>query len=279
MADVRVDEEELRFKFYYQGVLSLAYNKGSATYGDTHMSRPNFYPVYSPCGREVTTSSAYYENHHRSIFMGHRSVNGVNFWHDNNPTLPSLGDIVFQGADVETCGGIAHLRTTNGWIAKTGDHMLAEQRDISWTPGEQTHVLDVSSTLTSLCGDITFDKGQHGFFGFRVADTIDAEDGGQAVNSRGQSNEQGMRQPAEWVDYSGVVAGQQVGITLMHHPSNPPSPYFVRNYGTVVCSFTINGPFFLKSGESLRQRFRTLVHSGGPGDIDIAGYHADFCKT
>ena len=86
-----------------------------------------------------------------------------------------------------------------------------------------------------------------------------------------------MRQPADWVDYSGVVAGRRVGITLMHHPSNPPSPYFVRNYGTVVRSFAINGPFVLKDGEALQQRFRTLVHSDGPDDVDIAGYHSDFC--
>ena len=101
MTEVRVVEEELRFKFIYRGRLSLAYNKGFTGWGDFYLSRPNFYPVYTPCGRQVTISSAYRYNHHRSIFIGHGDVNGTNFFHDNNPTRPNLGDIVLEAADSE----------------------------------------------------------------------------------------------------------------------------------------------------------------------------------
>ena len=277
MTEVRVVEEELRFKFIYDGRLALAYNKGFPGWGDFRLSRPNFYPVHTPCGRQVTISSAYRYNHHRSIFIGHANVNGTNFFHDNNPTRPNLGDIVLEDAKLEQSDGTARLRTSNGWIPNSGERVLSEQRDITWTPGDRVHVLDVSSTLSPDSGDVTFARENHAYLGVRVADTMDVEDGGKILNSNGQKNEEGtMGQMADWVDYSGEVAGRQVGVTLMRHPDNPPSPYFVRDYGSMLCCFTLDGPFVLKKDETLTQRFRLLVHTGGPDEVDIAGYYAAF---
>lgn len=279
MSDVRLVEEELRFKFYYKGQFCLAYNKGCLRWGDFYLSRPNFFPVHSPRGRPVTTNCAYRYNHHRSIFIGHGKVNGVNFFHDNNPTRPNLGDIAFEGAEAETTGMGISLRTQNGWAPKAGERVLTERREIVWTPGDRAHVLDVSSALTPCAGDVTFEKETHAYFGIRVADTMDVEDGGRVVNSNGQENEEGaMNQFADWVDYSGVVAGGAVGVTLMRHPSNPPSPYFVRNYGTFLSNFTLRGPYVLKDGETLTQRFRVLVHEGGAEEVDIAGYYEEFAR-
>jgi len=108
---------------------------------------------------------------------------------------------------------------------------------------------------------------------------MDAEDGGMIINSNGQiGEEQTMRQVADWVDYSGMVAGQKVGITLMKHPSNPPSAFFTRSYGTCLCNFTLLNSYELPEGESVKQRFRILIHEGGHEDIDIAGYFNQFAS-
>ena len=72
MTKAAIVEEDLRYKFLYRGRLALAYNKGCLEWGDFYLSRPNFYPVYTPCGREVTTSSSYFRTHHKSIFFGPR---------------------------------------------------------------------------------------------------------------------------------------------------------------------------------------------------------------
>ena len=207
-------------------------------------------------------------------------VNGVNFFHDNNPTRADLGDIALESAKSEITDAGVVLRTLNNWATKEGVCMLEEQRDVAWRPGDQVHVLDVASTLISRVGDVTFAKDKHAFFGIRVADTIDVEDGGRVVNSRGQENEVGtMGQEADWVDYNGVVADQAVGVTLMHHPSNPRSPYFVRDYGTFLSNFTMNEPYVLRDGKSLLQRFRVLVHEDRAEEVDIVGYHAEFCAA
>jgi len=277
MPTARVVEEDLRYKFLADGRLALAYNKGHLSWGDFYLSRPNFFPVYSPSGRAVTTNCAYRFNHHKSIFIGHARVNGVNFFHDNNPTNPSLGDIRFESGVVDEQGTRVRLRTTNSWVAKSGEQMLDEEREIVWTPSERVHVLDISSALTSRVGEITFGKDTHSYIGIRVADTIDVEDGGRAVNSAGQVNEaEAMNQFADWVDYSGDVAGQTVGIALMHHPDNPPSPYFVRDYGTFLSNFTLREPYVLPDGGRLVQRFRILVHEGPTNEVDIGSYREAF---
>ena len=49
--ELKLVEEDLRFKFYHGDSFFLAYNKGSTRYGDFYKSKPDFYPVYSPSGR------------------------------------------------------------------------------------------------------------------------------------------------------------------------------------------------------------------------------------
>ena len=279
MGAIDLVEEELRFKFYYQGQFSLAYNKGKLDWGDFYLSRPNFFPVYSPSGRAVTTNCAYRYNHHKSIFLGHGRTNGINFFHDNNPTRDNLGDIALVEAESEVNDASIVLRTRNNWVTKRGEILLKEERDIEWRPGEDVHLLDVSCTLSPIEADIFFDRETHSFFGVRVADTIDVEDGGRAVNSNGEENEAGiMGKMADWVDYSGIVAREKVGVTLMHHPDNPPSPYFLRDYGTMLSNFTLDGGYELKRGDKLIQRWRILVHEGWIEDLDVGFYYREFCR-
>lgn len=276
MSDLQLVEEDLRFKFYYNGQFCLAYNKGCRDFGDFYLSRPNFFPVYSPSGRPVTTNCAYRYNHHKSIFIGHAKVNGVNFFHDNSPARGALGDVLLQSHESRTTGSSIELETENDWITKAGELFLKEDRDIVWTPGEQVHVLDISSSLVSQVGDIVFEQDVHSYIGIRVADSMDVEDGGRVVNSIGQVNEEeAMGESADWLDYSGTVVDKSVGVTLMPHRDNPPSCFFVRNYGTILSNFAYSGPYTLKAGETLAQRFRILVHEGAADDVDINSYLQD----
>jgi hypothetical protein len=264
--------EELRWKFRWRGRLFLAYNRGHLRWGDFYKSKPDWYPVLTPSGREVTISSAYRYNHHHSMWIGHGNVNGVNVFHDNNPTRPSLGDIVIEQADLVQDGASATLDTTNGWIGKDGRRLLTERRRFTVTPGVhdgQAHAVDVTSELIASEGAIVLAKETHAYFGVRVADTIDVEDGGRIVNSEGDENEAGaMGKVARWADYSGKVAGQPVGITLMHHPSNPPTPFFCRNYGTMLSNVTLHEPWEIPAGGSLLQRWRVLIHDGDAVSFD-----------
>ena len=276
----RIIEEELRFKFYNRDTFLLAYNKGWVQYGDMYKSRPDFYPVYSPSGREVTCTCAYRYNHHKSVFIGHADVNGINFFHDNNPTRSNLGDIVLEKGQHGIDENGMHVMTHNGWITKAGIRLLEEERNFTVILGENAHIIDLTSTLIASQTDLTFEQDNHAFLGVRVADTMDVEDGGAILNANGQRNEEeAMRQSANWTDYSGVVAGKTVGVTLMNHPSNPPSAFFTRNYGTFLTNFTLLDKYELSRGERLTQRFRILVHEGDATEADVENYYNQFVET
>ena len=266
--------------FYNEEAFCLAYNKGYTQYGDMYKSRPDFYPVYSPSGREVTATCAYRYNHHKSIFIGHADVNGINFFHDNNPTRSNLGDIVLEESEHEIDESGIHVMTHNGWITKAGDRLLDEERNFTVILGESAHIIDLTSTLIASQMALTFAQDNHSFLGVRVADTMDVEDGGTILNANGQRNEEeAMQQSADWTDYSGVVAEKTVGITLMNHPSNPPSAFFTRNYGTFLTNFTLLDKYELSYGERLTQRFRVLIHEGDAADANIEDYYNQFVDT
>jgi hypothetical protein len=279
-AAVSVAEEEYRFKFLWRGRLFLAYNKGHRRYGDFYRSKPDFHPVLSPSGRELTTTWAHRYNHHHSIWIGHAKVNGVNVFHDNNPERPNLGDIVLEQAqvdevavpDLERGGGApagvrgARLRTVNGWVAKDGRRLCTERREIVVVAGAfggVAHVIDLLSELQATEGPVELGQDTHSYLGVRVADSMDEEDGGRLRNSEGQEGaESCMGREAAWCDYSGQVAGQAVGITIVNHPQNPPTPFFTRAYGTMLANPTLHRSLLIPAGERLTLRWRLLFHEG-----------------
>ena len=276
--ELKLVEEDLRFKFYHGDSFFLAYNKGHPGYGDFYKSKPDFYPVYSPSGREMTCTCAYQYNHHKSMWIGHARVNGINFFHDNNPNMQNAGDIILEKSS-HRVKEYMEILTTNGWISKKGERILTEERNIQVAPGEDANIIDLTSILIASEGPVTFQQDGHAYIGIRVADSMDVEDGGTIINSNGQiGEEETMRQVADWVDYSGMVAGQKVGVTLMKHPSNPPSAFFTRGYGTFLCNFTLLNGYELPDGERIQQRFRILIHEGGHEDIDIARYFSEFAS-
>ena len=89
--------------------------------------------------------------------------------------------------------------------------------------------------ITASEGELTFADTKEGFFAVRVADSmnVDHKKGGRIINSRGQEDAAAWAQPAEWVDYQGPVAGEDVGIAIFAHPEslNYPAPWHVRTYG------------------------------------------------
>lgn len=278
-SELTVTVEELRWKFLWQGRLFLAYNRGHLRWGDFYKSKPDWYPVLTPSGREVTISSAYRYNHHHSIWIGHGNVNGVNVFHDNNPTRPNLGDVLVERAEVSVERTRATLLTLNGWIARHGPPLLTERRQFTvWCAIHEgrAHAIDLTSELIASEGEVVLGKETHAYLGVRVSDTIDVEDGGRIVNSNGDENEDGaMGKIARWCDYSGEVAGQPVGITIMHHPANPPTPFFCRNYGTFLSNLTLREPWQIPSGHRLIQRWRILIHDGDAVSFDPeAAYRA-----
>src|SRR5690606_12705722 len=95
--------------------------------------------------------------------------------------------------------------------------------------------IDFTITLQANDGDVTFGDTKEGTFAVRVADSmrVEAEQGGRFENSAGQVTGEAWGMPARWVDYTGPVRGQTVGIAIMSHPASfrPEPRWHVREYG------------------------------------------------
>ncbi len=62
---------------------------------------------------------------------------------------------------------------------------------------------------------------------------MDDKAGGKIVNSDGLVDDEAWGKQAAWVDYSGPVDGQTVGIAILNHPQSLryPTYWHVRTYG------------------------------------------------
>jgi hypothetical protein len=134
--------------------------------------------------------------------------------------------------------------------------------------------------------------------GIRVATPIRVEQGGRGnlppgngtiIDSEGRKNgAQVAGNSADWCDYSGTLAGQRVGMTILCHPENfRPSWFHARDYGLLVANPFGRQAFgkgekssvVVRPGEKLRLRYGILVHSGPEGSRpDLAKAYQDYVR-
>jgi hypothetical protein len=115
-----------------------------------------------------------------------------------------------------------------------------------------------------------------GFLGIRMHPDIAAASqlGGQIVNAcAGRGEAECWSRQAPWTDYSGIVAGNRVGIAALDHPRNPryPTRWHVRDYGLFAANpWYWDGPISLASGQTLTFQYRIWIHAGDAEGARIA---------
>lgn len=155
----------------------------------------------------------------------------------------------------------------------------------------KTRTIDFDMTLTAR-DKVKFGDTKEGTFALRLASALeelrngvpaDPPRTGHIVDSQGREGEkQVWGKRADWVDYYGVVSGEPLGIAIFDHPENPRHPtwWHVRSYGLFAANIfglhdfendkTKDGSLTLAPGETLRFRYRVVIH---PGDVHSA--HVD----
>lgn len=93
-----------------------------------------------------------------------------------------------------------------------------------------------------------------------------------AQGGEGEANVWGKR--SEWVDYSGVLDGEKVGVVMMDHPGNPrhPTYWHSRGYGLhSINPFGLHdflsdpkqdGSLTVEPGGQVRFQYRVIIHPG-----------------
>lgn len=232
--------------------------------------RPFVFPLIGPSGRPLTRMGHPHDpqthGHHTSVWIGHRDVNGLNFWEDGdeNRIVHRRIEALDDGPDA------ASVVCLNAWTAKDGSEVMLERRrtSVQELPNrEWMLLLDVS--LEAQDREVTLGQSPFGLLGVRMARTIGVTDGGGTIrNSEGGVNEAGaFRKHARWVDYAGpITATATEGVTLMDHPSNPnhPAVFHLRDDGWMGASLTFEAPRTIPPGRPLRLRYGLYVHAGAP---------------
>ncbi len=235
--------------------------------------------------------------HHRAMFFAHGDINGTDFWGEAAATrkeqtahgkfysseeLPK-GRTVFVklleskgGPDSGTVSAEFNLVDPNG---KT---IGSETQSYTFRGDSTTRTIDCVFTTTADKGvALKFGDTKEGTFAIRLVKALE-EPNGHMLNSEGKGGEKeiwGKR--ADWVDYSGKVAGEELGIAIFDHPSNlrHPATWHARGYGLfAVNPFGLHdfmndpkqdGSYTVPVGGSFTLRYRVFIHKGDAAEAKV----------
>lgn len=290
-ADITLEQQDDGVTVQVDGKLFTRYVKKSG-------AKPILWPIIGPTGKEMTRAYPMRDpgkfekkdhHHHRSLWFDHGDVNGISFWHESGGN----GTIEHREFLELTPGPQATIRTANDWITPDGKRVCQDVRKLVFGADDQCRWIDFDVTVTASDKEVVFGDTKEGSFGMRVAGSMRAErdDGGKIVNSEGQTNVQAWGKPAAWVDYSGPVEGEQLGIAILNHPASFrfPTHWHVRTYGLFAANpFGLHdfrgvdgapGALTLKKGESFSLCYRVILHQGDAQDADISAAFKEYAQT
>jgi putative membrane-bound dehydrogenase-like protein len=240
---------------------------------DETILRPYFANVHAPGGLKVTRNhppvtgvdATDHETMHPGLWLAFGDISGADFWRNKGhiehvrftkPPAVREGRLTFATE--------CRLRTADGrYLCSLTNHFALSAQTNAW-------LLVWDATFRSDEGSFTFGDQEEMGFGARVATAITEKNGGVITSSTGlKTAKNTWGQPAEWCDYSGMVDGKPVGITLLSDPGNfRPSWWHNRDYGVFVAN-----PFgraamrqgdksavTVKRGEDFHLRFVAVIH-------------------
>ncbi|MDC0278965.1 PmoA family protein [bacterium] len=243
--------------------------------------KPIIYPLVGPGGHRMTRdfpmkdagpSERNDHDHHRSFWLTHGDVNGVDFWLDDE----HCGKIVHRKGSTKTKDdGSVVITTQNDWNAPDGKRLLSDVRRYTFVVSEGRRIIDCDFLLIASDGDVNFGDTKEGSFGLRLAGTmkVDSKNGGLVTNAEGLHDKAAWGKKSAWVNYSGPVRGDMVGVTVHDHPEsfNYPCRWHVRTYGLFAANpfgvhHFIGGPktdgIVLKDGDQMRLSYRVVIEQG-----------------
>jgi len=223
--------------------------------------------------------------HQRGVWFAHESVNGLDFWNNEaSYTTPNRGKIVLKKLGAVKSGKASgSIAAAFEWQDLKGVPVLREDRVMTFYRDPSLRTIDFDIRLTAIQKAV-FGDSKDGTFGLRIRPVLQEDKGtGHILNADGLATEKAAwGKPSNWCDYSGDVHGEKLGIAIFDNPANPHHPvrWHVRAYGLFAANpfglavFTNDksqsGAMTLDPGQSLRFRYRVIIHPGDAKSADIA---------
>jgi hypothetical protein len=265
---------------------------GSAT-------KPYLYPLRAASGTIVTRHYPMQmvegeprdHIHQRSSWFSHGDVNGFDFWaNDPSQQGPKKGKILVRKVSELKSGkkqGV--IRALFDWNDAAGNKLLTEDRTMVIYSNPTERIVDFDIRLTAV-GKVTFGDTKEGTFALRLAPELQENKGtGTMTNAQGAQKEKNVwGKKSEWVDYAGEIKGEKVGLAIFDHPTNPRHPtwWHSRGYGLFAANpfgqhdfeKSGNGALTLEAGQTVRFRYRLIIHAGDTAQAGLAAKYKKFAS-
>ena len=266
--------------------------------------KPYLYPVVGPTGEGMTRNypmipdvpgEKHDHPHHKSIYVSHGEVSGADVWSETPghgyqrhvTFLPAYGD----GGEHVSGPVLGAIRSRNDWTGSDDQKVVEDERRFTfYALPSGARLIDVEITFHATAGPAHFgDTKEGGIISLRVATSMDASDDGRMENAIGGIGEAecwGKR--AQWLDYTGPVAGETVGFAVYDHPTSfrHPTYWHARNYGLFTANPFglhdyyanpgVDGSHVLPEGGLLRFKYRIYVHAGDTATAQVAQRYHDY---
>jgi len=293
-----VQSSQYRWTADAEGVSLTSGDEMMLRYQFSSGNKPIVYPVTGPGGiamtRDFPMKPAEKDQtkdhiHHRSLWMNHGDVNGVDFWSETEKS-GRVEHVDVVSHDVSKEG--AKLVTTAKWITPDNQVLLHESRTMVVSGGPSMRTIEFAIDLTAEDKEVKFGDTKEGSFAIRLPDSmaVDRKQGGVIVNEHGDRDVAAWGKRASWVDYSGPVDGTTAGITILEHPDSygHPCRWHVRSYGLFAANpfgehhFTgesTTKEHTLAPGESMHLHYKLLIHAGNADTAMIADQWKQFAAA
>jgi hypothetical protein len=274
-----------------------------ATYHfDPSVAKPYFFPVKSAGGAIVTRGYPMTmeiggddrdEPHQRGMYFAHGDINGVDFWGEaafptwSDHGTSGFGRTVFRSVDEMANGDDVGVLQATFDLTTSAGSIGEETQRYRFSGDERSRTIDCTFTIRATAGALAIGDTKEGTFAIRVAKTLHPPSG-RMVNADGTAGEKGIwGRRSSWVDYSGRVGDEALGVVIFDHPQNAlPAYWHARAYGLLSANpFGLkqfsgdrrrDGRYVIPPGGSLVLRYRVLIHEGDARQADVAGTYRQF---
>lgn len=301
---------DLPVKFERQGdqiAVELGGKPFTTYYFGPESPKPYLHPLRSAEGAIITRGYPMVKNipgehtdhpHHRAMFFAHGDIDGIDFWGEGTPSkaqqtaggkfysseaLPKGRTVFRKLEEMKSRADSGILRALFDLVGPDGKAIGSEAQEYTFRGDDSSRIIDCAFTITANQGTpLKMGDTKEGTFAIRVARALE-KPSVNMLNSEGKVGEKeiwGKR--ADWVDYSGSVSGEDLGVAIFDNPANVKHPTYwhARDYGL----FAVNpfgehdfyndpkrdGSVTIPAGQSLTLRYRVFIHHGDAAKARVA---------
>jgi len=234
------------------------------------------------------------EPHQRPMYFGHGDIDGIDFW--GEAVFPQYSDdtvfgrAVFKKLEEMRSGGESGTLKADFELADPRGRVIADEiQFFVFGGGAEIRWIDCEITLVANHGsDVVMGDTKEGTFAIRLANELNSPPG-HMVNSAGTEGEKEIwGKPADWVDYDGTVAGEELGVAVFDSPQSfrHPTCWHARGYGLLAANPfgwrefykdpEKDGSWTIQQGKTLKFRYRVFIHHGDYKQAKVAEAYQEY---